>query len=254
MFSTLEDLAMDEQRPVIEFYPTSKGIDISSYVHPSERLRDQFQTPFYHCLPLVTANTLGWTVTNRAEFTVSWKGGGRREDVIVEGDDKDWAMSWFGFGTFTIFPHFFVRTPPGVNLLIRPVPNFYKHYIQGLEGFVETDWLTATSTINFRIHMPLVKTTFKKDEPLVQLVPYGRHYVEQFDAKIVDSGEKYEKTMEEFLLWAQKRMQRNTDHSGPALDYVRGEDIHGNTFPDHVKVLKVSPLTPADDQSQETNS
>ncbi len=233
---------MENKRPVIEFYPTNKDVDIASFVQPSDRLRDAFTPQFYHCLPLVTANTLGWTVINRSEFTVVWRGGNGREHVIVDTDDKDWAMSWFGFGTVTVFPHFIVRTPPGINLLVRPVPNIYKHNIQTLEGFVETDWLNNTFTLNFRVQMPIVRTTFKVGEPLVQLVPYGRHYVEQFDAEIVTSGEGYDKTMADFALWAQKRLQRIEDHSGPALDYVKGEDIHGNRFADHVKILKVSEL------------
>lgn len=235
---------MQDERQIIEFYPTNPTIDLSTFIHPSDRLRDAFTPQFYHCLPLVTANTLGWTVTNRAEFSVKWKGGATRDDVIVETDDKEWAMSWFGFGTFTIFPHFIVRTPPGVNLLIRPVPNHYKHLIQTLEGFVETDWLNSTFTLNFRVQMPLIRTTFKVGEPLVQLVPYGRHYVEQFDAEIVTSGERFDSVMADFTAWAQKRLQRNAEHSGPSLDYVRGDDIHGKRFDDHVKVLKVKPLKP----------
>ncbi|MBE2271906.1 MAG: hypothetical protein IAE80_26970 [Anaerolinea sp.] len=233
---------METQRPVIEFYPLDEGLNIPAFVQPSDRLRASFETPMYQCLPMVTANTLGWTVYNRFDFSVVWRGGAETADVVVETDHPEWVASWFGFGTFTIFPRFIVRTPPGVNLLVRPVPNIYKHNVQTFEGFIETDWMNNTFTLNFRMQMPVIRVTYKAGDPLAQLVPYGRHFVEGFDAEVVTSGDGYAKTMQEFALWREKRVDRVTTHAGYSLDYMRGEDIHGNKFEDHVKVLKVAPI------------
>ena len=217
--------------------------DIAEYLKPASKLRDEFAAwNFYQCLPLVAANTLGWTLYNPFEFSVLWKGGSKREDVIIESENADWVQSWFSYGTFTIFPHFLVQTSPGVNLLVRSVPNRFKHVVLTYDGLVETDWLKSSFTLNFRLMMPLVKLTFKVGEPLVQFVPYPRDFIEQFDAEIVSAGEDYDEHMKGYNEWASRRDKMVEDRDPPELDYMQGKDVDGSLFPDHKRTFKPAPF------------
>ena len=69
----------------IYLLPASNSeVELAAYVKPSEKTREWFAPHFYHCLPLVVANTLGWTVYNLYEFSVSWDGHDHPDSVIVK--------------------------------------------------------------------------------------------------------------------------------------------------------------------------
>jgi hypothetical protein len=239
--STLPNYAPDNLS--IKFMPDPDiKYDLGQYLQPSPSTRPLFTDHFYKCLPLTSANTAGWTLYNPFEFTVQWKNGPLQENVIIECAQEKWVRSWFGFATFTIHPQFIVKTSPGINLWVRPVPNTYKPPILGLEGMVETDWLRASFTINYMIRMPLVKTTYKVGEPLVQFVPYPREFIEHFDPEIVEAGEEYEEVMAFYRQWQTMRKE-NIEQRGPAdLHYMRGLDIDGTKRPEHKRAFKLSPF------------
>lgn len=229
-----------DAQPSIKIMPMpSIDFDLSDYLKPADKLRSNFGANFYWCLPMVAANTLGWTLYNPYEFTVSWRGGAGADAVVVECENSRWAASWFGSGTFTLFPPFIVRTSPGINLLVRPVPNYPRPTVLTLEGIVETDWLQASFTLNFMILMPLVRTTFKVGEPLVQLVPYPREYIERFDAQIVHDGESYEQEMADYKAWNERRTQQVAQPIDPDFDYMRGVKLDGQRVAEHKKLFRV---------------
>lgn len=238
----------------IKFMPDPQiKYDLGQYLQPSPSTRPLFADHFYKCLPLMSANTAGWTLYNPFEFTVQWKNGPLQDDVIIECAQENWVRSWFGFSTFTIHPQFIVQTSPGINLWVRPVPNTYKPPILGLEGMVETDWLRASFTINYMIRMPLVKTTFKVGEPLVQFVPYPREFIERFEPEIVEEGEDYEAVMSVYRQWQTMRRD-NIEQRGPAdQHYMRGIDIDGSKRPEHKRAFKLSPFRRRMSRSQTSN-
>ena len=150
-------------------------------------------------------------------------------------------MSWFGHGIFTILPRFFVQTSPQVNLLIKPVPNFYKRGVTPMEGLVETDWLKASFSLNFKLTEPEREITYKAGEPLVQLVPLARHYLEGFDAQVKTTGVVYDDFMRQLAQWVEKRKADIKNFTGHQRDfaYMRGEDNDGREFVEHQKSIRV---------------
>jgi hypothetical protein len=217
--------------------------DLETYLRPSEVARDFFTNNFYRCLPLMAANSLGWTLHNPFAFNVIWRGGNTREGVIIETDHPDWVYSWFGHGTFTIAPQFLVETSPGIDLLIRPVPNHFKLPVLTLEGLVETDWLKSAFTLNFRLMLPLISARYEVGEPLVQLVPYPRAFIENVDARIVTEGPAFQGRQEQFAHWHQERVERVEQKQPPDLNYMRGLDLEGNKVSGHKKTFKVRKFT-----------
>jgi hypothetical protein len=235
---------MSTSQPYIYLLPTSNSaVELSSYVKPSEKTREWFAPSFYHCLPLVAANTLGWTIYNLYEFTVRWDGQVGQTNLQVNTAADAWPVSWFGYGVFTILPRFFAQTSPDVNLLIKPVPNVYKRGVLPLEGLVETDWLKASFSLNFKVTEPDVDITYRVGEPLAQLVPVPRNFVEQFDAQIKTAGPVYDDFMAQAAQWIEKRRQDIQTFSGKRdFSYMRGENNVGQPFPAHQKSIRTPPF------------
>jgi len=217
---------------------------LEEFLKPGNKTRPEFVGPnFYQCLPMLAANTFGWTLYNPFEFTVMWTGGQDRPDVIVECEHPWWAYSWFGYGTFSIFPQFVVETSPGIDLMVGPVPNHFKHLVLTFGGLIETDWLKSSFTLNFRLMMPMVKVTYPVGEPLVQFFPVQRHFIEDFEAEIVTSGEAYDRRMAQLAEWRPRREHLNKTNGQPDLDYLHGIDVDGSSFEDHKTTFKPQPFT-----------
>jgi hypothetical protein len=77
-----------------------------------------------------------------------------------------------------------VKTPPGVNLLVRGAPNFFIDGAHPLEGVVESDWLNYSFTMNWRVTEPNKVVQFKKGDPICFLQPIPHNYAEEFDFNI----------------------------------------------------------------------
>jgi hypothetical protein len=149
------------------------------------------QRSAYHCLPMLIANQNGWLLLNDRRVCMNWNGEPGISAITFEGvhypmEDLDGfgAMSHFGSGivSFTI-PYLF-RTSPGYNLLVRGPANHPKDGISPLEGVVETDWTSATFTMNWKITRKRTWITFEPGEPIAMIVPQQRGLLEQFEPDI----------------------------------------------------------------------
>lgn len=143
------------------------------------------------CLPLLMANEAGWTLLNPAAFTVTWNGQDSSEALSIEFDGgvpprQVFVDSHFGYGVLTWRVPYLFRTPPGWNLLARGPANWPKDGICALEGLVETDWTTATFTMNWKLTRPDHPVRFEADEPFCMVVPQRRGELESFAPEIRD--------------------------------------------------------------------
>jgi hypothetical protein len=158
------------------------------------------------CLPLLMANQAGWFVLNNARVRATWHG------ARVEFDYGDSSFSLrptnhFGYGIITWNLPFLFRTSVGYNLLVRGPANYAKDGVVPLEGIVETDWTSATFTINWRFTRVGASVTFEAGEPLCMLVPQRRFELDGFtpcvipieaDSTINDKYEKWQLSRSEF--------------------------------------------------------
>src|SRR5262249_44660759 len=139
----------------------------------------------YRCLPLVIANQSGWILRNPVGFSARWQGGAAKEDIELRLDTPDnRILSHFGSGVITFAVPFLFRTPPGINLWVKGPANWVKDGIQPLEGVVETDWLTSTFTMNWKMTRVREWVRFDKDEPFCMLVPVPRGLIEMLVPRV----------------------------------------------------------------------
>ena len=139
------------------------------------------------CLPLRVANQAGWLILNDCDFDVTWRGGESTDSLRIKfpkGQRSRYVKSIFGFGILTWFVPYLFRTTPGYNLLARGPANWFKDGAAPLEGLIETDWSTATFTMNWKLTRPLWKVRFRKGDPICMIVPQRRGEIESVRPEI----------------------------------------------------------------------
>jgi hypothetical protein len=220
----------------------------------------------YRCLPLVIANQAGWLLSNPATFTAVWDGGPYRDNVRLEFEPPgaadgsppwvirvdsgnfaavtgrdDRVCSHFGAGTVTFTIPFLFRTPPGINLWVKGPSNHVKDGAQALEGVVETDWLPATFTMNWKLTRPHYPVRFVKGEPFCMLVPVPRGLAESLtpvrlplarDPALEREYRAWLASREGFLK-ALLSLEPEAVKRGWQRDYVHGVAPGGAASPEH---------------------
>ncbi|MBZ8134840.1 DUF6065 family protein [Afifella sp. IM 167] len=192
--------------------------DIVIRPSPSERewmdaTSDRFA---YRCLPLTIANAHSWEIANPALFSATWDGGPEVEAIQIEYGDprRQPALSHFGHGILTFSLPVLIRTPPGYDLWVAGPTNRPKADIQPLTGIVETDWTSATFTMNWRFTKPGATVFFEKDEPICAFFPIRRGMIEEFQPRRC-AIEEDEELIRAHRAWAAARRSFNADLHSP---------------------------------------
>lgn len=213
------------------------------------KTRDWFTSHFYRCLPLTIANSYGFIIKAEYDFYVHWDGREEAEGLTFRPGNEvknpselfPTIYSHFGSGILTVTPPFFLRTPPGVNLMTINPPNFFHPNFTVMTGVVETDNLRRNFTFNIKMQMPFIEVYVPKGTPLAGFIPIPRYYVDSFD--LVEASSIFTKEVIEEEIQAQRDDIDNTEKEhiskhGVGRLYFNGQDIYGNKFPDHQKTVR----------------
>ncbi|GGC53740.1 DUF6065 family protein [Chelatococcus reniformis] len=204
------------------------------------------------CLPLLIANQAGWFIVAHQEFEIWWTGGAAPEDLLVRqriGTGPPMAMSHFGSGILTFSIPYLFRTPPGYNLLVRGPPNWPKDGVTALDGIVETDWATATFTMNWKVTRPLEPIVFAAGEPVAFIAPMRRGELESFAPRVAPLVDEPQLAAQHGA-WADSRRSFNEALSERSdapwqRDYFAGRDVAGDAaFERHQTKLNLKPFKP----------
>ncbi|MCV7163621.1 DUF6065 family protein [Mycobacterium stomatepiae] len=180
------------------------------------------------CLPMLIANQSGWELRNPCAFTATWMGQPGGVDVMItphqRGTDQFLPASHFGNGILTWHLPLLFRTPPDYNL-------------------VETDWASASFSMNWKLTRKLMPVRFEVDEPICMIVPQRRGELEEFapELKSIAADEELHRKYEFFLRSrsrAQQLEQLARVDAGEQVqwqgDYTRGRHTDGEAgAPDH---------------------
>ena len=208
----------------------------------------------YRCLPLNIANAHGWFILNDAPLVAQWNGNPGLEGINIEAEEVPGrsihAISHFGFGVLTFHVRGLFRTEPGYDLFVTGPTNSIKDGIQALSGVVETDWSTATFTMNWRFTRKHTPVAFEANEPICMIFPVKRGFVESVEPEIRDMASDPE-LRQAYLEWAESRGAFNEDLQveGSAAqkqkwqkEYFRGQTGGESKIADHRTKLRVKPF------------
>ena len=189
-------------------YRVGPGIEMKLIAAPARRQwMDQTDRAFANrCLPMLIANQSGWLVLNDRPVVATWLGETGLDSVIVEtsGEPPFAAASHFGHGILTFSLPFLFRTSPGTSLWFRGPVNMPKDAIAPLEGIVETDWSTATATMNWKFVRPHTRVEFDQDEPICMIVPQQIDLLEAALPRLSELSENNELDAR-FRSWCESR-------------------------------------------------
>lgn len=253
-------------------YETHPQSDMPISPAPVERnwMDESIQRFAYRCLPLAIANRAGWIITNPTTFVAVWNGGLTKKDTEVNFNPTEDAFesyqtyttialnappkpsvplrppdprisSHFGSGVVTFSIPYLFRTPKGINLWVKGPTNHIKDGAQPLEGIVETDWVDATFTMNWKLTRPRQAVRFRAGEPICMIVPVPRGLAEGLDPVRVPM-ESDPKVLADYKTWERSRSQFITDldqrgteaqRRGWQKHYFKGETQSGQSIEDH---------------------
>ena len=226
----------------------------------------------YRCLPLVLANQGGWLIRNSTSFTALWDGGYHQSCLHLDSGlpapapppsvnvlgcsvvevsqgyrsapsarSVGGAHSHFGGGIVSFNIPYLFRTPPGINLWVKGPSNWIKDGAQALEAVLETDWMVASFTMNWKLTRPGYPVRFERGEPICMVVPVRRGLAEGLEPVSLPL-QSCPDLQREYGAWEQKRNDFNAalaQHDPEAArrgwqrDYLRGLTAGGTAAPDH---------------------
>jgi Family of unknown function (DUF6065) len=209
----------------------------------------------YRCLPLTIANQLGWWVGNPVGFTAVWHGSDAPGSIEFHFDTarETWApliTSQFGQGIITWNTPFLIRTRPrGSRLLVCGPTNYFKPNLHPLTALIESDWLSASFTMNWKIMSQSPPVRFEVGEPLFQFIPLITNTAADLESASVyyqNLGDD-EELANSYQLWHDSRRQfHDLKQQGEVLpndwqkDYFQGRDVAGREA-DSEHMTKIRP-------------
>ncbi len=209
----------------------------------------------YRCLPLTIMNQTGWWINNPVGFTATWRGQTQPGGIDFQFDAaaelwEKWINSQFGEGIITWNTPFLIRTKPeGSRLLISGPANYFKANAHPLTALIESDWITMSFTMNWKIMVPNQPVRFDFGEPLFQAIPLATNICADLEAasvsyqKLSDNPE----ILRAYEHWDQDRRRFHEQKIAGAVkpndwqkDYFQGRDSSGNESATH-HMTKVKP-------------
>ena len=196
----------------------------------------------YRCLPLTIVNQTGWWIKNPVGFSATWRGASSPGSIDFRFDDSNagwgsWINSQFGEGIITWNTPFLFRTrPEGSRLLICGPPNYFKGYAQPWTALIESDWISMSFTMNWKIMAVDQPVRFELGEPLFQAIPLVSNVCADLEAasvtfqRLADDPE----LLHAYNEWSQGRRrfheQKVAGEVKPSdwqKDYFQGRDATG---------------------------
>ena len=148
-----------------------------------------------------------------------------------------WINNQFGQGIITWNTPFLIRTrPEGSRLLICGPPNHFKVNVQPLTALIESDWMSMSFTMNWKIMVADQPVRFEAGEPLLQAIPLLSNVCADLEAasvsyqKLRDDPELFQT----YTAWREGRLRFHEQKSAGEVkpndwqkDYFQGRDVTG---------------------------
>lgn len=208
----------------------------------------------YRCLPLTIANQTGCWIRNPVSFTAVWNGRPEPGSIVFRFDTAEavwgpWINSQFGAGIITWNTPLLFRTrPEGSRLLIVGPANYFKENTHPLTALIESDWMSMSFTMNWKIMSAGIPVRFEAGEPLFQAIPLARNVC----ADIEGAAVSYRRLDEDpeiaraYREWNEGRLKFHAAKSagqvrpdGWQKDYFQGRDALSRVAaPEHMTKIR----------------
>lgn len=189
----------------------------------------------YRCLPLTIVNQTGWWIKNPVGFTAIWRGDTGPGSIDFRFDCaaelwQGWINSQFGEGIITWNTPFLFRTKPqGSRLLVCGPANVFKANAHPLTALIESDWMSMSFTMNYKIMKPGEPVRFDVGEPLFQAIPLVGNVCADLEKASV-TYQKLSEDPEVSRSYQEWHDGRRRFHEQKAMGDIRGDDWQKDYF------------------------
>lgn len=162
------------------------------------------------CLPLLMANSIGWSVEVTHAYRVSCMAGEISVNYDARPEPVIRPLNHFHHGVVTWQSPWLFRTPPGWDLFVLPPLNVpLPDGVTPLSGLVETDHSHESFTFNYRLRNG-AQIEFKPGQPLATLLPFPTDTLVEWTAEFTGDP-----VPEAFTRWSQSRANFNATNQDP---------------------------------------
>ena len=194
----------------------------------------------YRCLPLSIANSHGYVFSLKKPVQFIWNGENTTDAITIKSNPDDMIASIFGSGIITLHLDHIVTTNKGDNIVITGPHNQYFTGMHHLTGIYETDWAPFSFTMNYKITHPNQLMTITPNQPVCQIYPIPRNYIEEdvTTIKHISENPTLEKHYQQFSESREQFLAGNREIKDSIKywqkTYFKGEYVDGTKCPfDH---------------------
>ena len=208
----------------------------------------------YRCLPLTIVNQTGWWIRHPVGFSATWRGDHAPGNIDFQFDIagdlwKDWINNQFGEGIITWNTPFLFRTrPEGSRLLVCGPANYFKRNAHPLTALIESDWMSMSFTMNWKLMTPGEPVRFEAGEPLFQAIPLRGNACGDLEGASVtfrrlgddpEMNRAYYEWHQSRKRFHEMKAQGEVKPDEWQKDYFQGRDVSGRELaPSHMTKVK----------------
>jgi len=168
-----------------------KRHDNALVIQPLPAQRDWMdQTPgkhAYHCYPVTTANTVGWTLSLPYEVKFIWDGindtsGDHIE--IIEG--KENAYTGRGQSSLSFNTGLIIRSEQDVSVLTITPQNYFYEDFEVISSLISTSFLETEFPLAIKARVPNKVITIKAYQPIATIIPISLTRLKEESVEILD--------------------------------------------------------------------
>lgn len=216
--------------------------DTLKTINRARKTREWFSPNFYRCLPLQIGNLYGFTIYSGFTFSAMWNGQNTEDSIMINYFESEQSRqfkyptvkSHFGHGVLSLVLPFHLKTPKGVNLITINPPNSVIPNVTVMTGVIETDNIQRDFTLNLKIQEPNRVVHIKEGDPITTVLPIPRYYQDKFTLKFAEELFDENAIVDELEVTQLHHLSRHfTEQEKAGRHYLTGQNIYGETFPDH---------------------
>lgn len=225
---------------IITAYKTNKDAFI---IEPLSVKRDWMEnTPdkhAYHCFPVTTANTIGWTLSCPEDISFIWNGvTDTTSDTVKILSGEKYCYTGRGQGSVSFNTGLILRTEKNISILTITPQNYFYEDFEIMSSLISTSFLNVDFPLAIKSKIANKEITIKAGTPIATILPLSLTALKEESVEIKNfiPPADYHAKLKSYGEASQKINQ-----SGKWTDWYRDAiDENGNSIGEHeVKSLKL---------------
>ncbi len=126
----------------------------------------------YHCYPVTTANTIGWTLSAPYDVSFIWDGVNDTGDSHIQIiDGKDHTYTGRGQSSISFRTGIILKSDEDISVLTITPQNYFYQDFEVISSLISTSFLETEFPLAIKARTPDKLITIKAGEPIATIIP-----------------------------------------------------------------------------------